>query len=104
MLSAQQSSRSDRKGGARRSASAALGNPAQIFGQSTRDWNENYFWDFVCMKRAQFFLKCGLSIFAQLEEDERLIAGFDFFFPTIDRFHARQNVCARSELFCDQLF
>ena len=55
------------------------------------------------MKRAQLFLKCGLSVLAQLEKDKRLITGFDFFFPAIDRFHARQNIRARSELFCDQL-
>jgi len=55
------------------------------------------------MKRSQLFLKCGLSIVAQFENDERLITCFDFFFPAIDRFHTGQNIRARGNLFCDQL-
>jgi len=55
------------------------------------------------MKRAQLFLKCGLSVLAQLEKDECLIGGFDFTLPAIDRFHTGQNIRARSKFFCDQL-
>ena len=37
---------------------AVFGNPAQIFGQPARNWNEDDFRNFVGMQRAQFFLEC----------------------------------------------
>ena len=36
---------------------AVFGNPAQIFRQPARDWNEDDFRNIVGMKRSQFFLE-----------------------------------------------
>ena len=53
------------------------------------------------MERAKFFLKGRFSIFAHLEEDQRFVAGFDLFFPAIDRFDTGKNVCAGRKFFGD---
>ena len=66
-------------------------------------WIENDLRHFVGMKRAQFFLKCRLSIFAQFEKDKRFVAVLDFLLPAIDRFDARQDVRAGGKFFGDQL-
>jgi hypothetical protein len=55
------------------------------------------------MKRAKFFLERGLSIFAQFEQDEGFASGLNLFFPAIDRFDSRQNICAGREFLCDEL-
>ena len=55
------------------------------------------------MKRSKFVLEGRLPIFAELEEDERFVSGLNFIFPAVNRFNCRQNICARSEPFTDQL-
>jgi len=44
-----------------------------------------------------------LSIFAELEEDERFGSGFNFFFPAVDRFNCGQNIRAGGKFFSDEL-
>ena len=54
------------------------------------------------MERLQFLLKRRLSIFAQFEEDQRLISPLDLVLPSVNRFEAGENVCAGSELSHDE--
>ena len=51
------------------------------------------------MKRPQLILKRRLSIFAELEKNERFASGFDFFLPAVNRFDCRQNIRAGCEPF-----
>ena len=83
--------------------SAILRDPTDIFWQTVVDLREDYFRDFVRMKRAQLFLKRCLSIFVQFEKDQRFICRFDFASPAIDGLNWRQNVRAGGEPFAYEL-
>src|SRR5207247_9877140 len=54
------------------------------------------------MKRLQFLLTRRLSIFAQFEENKRLISFLNLAFPSVNRFDTGQNICASDELLRDQ--
>src|SRR5439155_26690614 len=83
-------------------ASAALSDPTQIFGQALADLDVDDLRELVWMKRAQFILKCLLSIFRGLEKDDHFAGGFDLFLPAIDRVNSRNDVSTGRELFGNQ--
>src|SRR5262249_14408783 len=82
---------------------AVVRDPTQVFGQAARNRDEDNLRNFVWMKRTKFFLKRRLSIFADLKENQCLVASFDFALPAINRFNRWQNVPAGHELFGDEL-
>ena len=63
---------------------AIIRDPTQIIGQSPCKLNEDYLRYFVWMKRLQLLLKRSLSIFPQLEKNERLISRLDLAFPSVN--------------------
>ena len=63
---------------------AIMRDPAQVIGQSPCKLNEDYLRYFVWMKRLQLFLKRSLSIFPQLEKNERLISCLDLALPSVN--------------------
>ena len=63
---------------------AIIRDPAQIIGQPACELNENYLRYLIRMKRLQFLLKRSLSVFAQLEKNERLVSALDLPFPGIN--------------------
>src|SRR5262249_37410295 len=73
---------------------AVVRDPTQVFGQAARNRDEDNLRNFVWMKRTKFFLKRRLSIFADLKENQCLVASFDFALPAINRFNRWQNVPA----------